>query len=276
MVVLAKMPYIDFAKLKAEIDMGAVLSMLGVANLKKQGEQLRGCCPIHGGTGDREFVVTPAKQAYYCFGCKSGGDIIKLVAGVNKCSQQQAAFQLARHFSIGNSPASGNSSAERNSTLPVNGTVPGNNSPQPQPALQALDYLQTAFEGRESLEVTPETLMAFGAGFAPKGTVRGRLAIPLHDAAGTLVAYCGRRLRDDGSPLLTFHSSFDPRAVLFNANRIEPAPLFLARDPLAVLCAFENGVTNVIAVLTDDISVGQLQILIALMEAKSIPSVEIF
>src|SRR5664279_5020872 len=114
MAVLAKMPYIDFAKLKTEVSIVDVLTMLAVANLKKQGEQLRGCCPVHRGTSDREFVVTPVKQAYYCFGCKSGGDVIKLVAGVNKCSQQQAAFQIARHFGIGNSTPAGNSPGERN------------------------------------------------------------------------------------------------------------------------------------------------------------------
>ena len=270
MSVLAKMPYIDFAVLKAEVNIVDVLAMLRIANLKKQGGQLRGCCPVHGGTSDREFVVTPAKQAYYCFGCKSGGDVIKLVAAVNKCSQQQAAFQIARHFGIGNSPPSGNSPAERNDT------VQGHSSPQPPPTLQPLDYLQAEFEGREALEISADTLAAFGAGFAPKGTVRGRLAIPVHDGDGTLVAYCGRRLRDDGSPLLTFHSSFDPRGVLFNAHRVEAAPLFLARDPLAVLRAFENGITNVISVLTDDISPAQLRGLIALMTAKAIESVELF
>ena len=41
MSVLAKMPYIDFAVLKAEVNIVDVLAMLRIANLKKQGDQQR-------------------------------------------------------------------------------------------------------------------------------------------------------------------------------------------------------------------------------------------
>ena len=76
------------------------------------------------------------------------------------------------------------------------------------------------------------TAEAFGAGYAPKGIMRGRLAIPIHDRDGKLLAYCGRTVKDE-SPTLTFPNGFDPAAVIFNAHRIGGGELTLVRDPLS-------------------------------------------
>jgi len=65
----------------------------------------------------------------------------------------------------------------------------------------------------------PETAAHFGAGFASKGIMRGRFAIPVHDPAGILLAYCGRAVKDE-SPLLLFPNGFDPRIAIFDANRM--------------------------------------------------------
>ena len=82
-----------------------------------------------------------------------------------------------------------------------------------------------------------------------KRHMRGRLAIPIHDRSGALLAYCGRTVKDE-SPLLIFPNGFDPHAVIFNAHRISDAELYLLRDPLQVLPAFEAGIENVVAFLT--------------------------
>ena len=50
--------------------------------------------------------------------------------------------------------------------------------------------------------LTEETCQAFGAGYAPKGIMRGRLAIPIHDWGGALVAYCGRAVEDESPTLI--------------------------------------------------------------------------
>ena len=39
------MPYIDFAELKGKVSIEQVLTMLQL-NLKRQGQQLRGSCPV--------------------------------------------------------------------------------------------------------------------------------------------------------------------------------------------------------------------------------------
>ena len=75
---------------------------------------------------------------------------------------------------------------------------------QPRPSASAIAaelFGLTRAEARlcDALQAgkTPkETAEAFGAGYAPKGIMRGRFAIPLRDREGTLIAYCGRTVKD--------------------------------------------------------------------------------
>ena len=93
----------NFAELKAKVGIEQVLSMLELS-LKKQGEQLRGRCPVCKSGGDRGLVVTPDKGVFYCLGCKSGGDMIEFVARVRgylgEDSMARAGLDIANHFAL--------------------------------------------------------------------------------------------------------------------------------------------------------------------------------
>ena len=254
---------IDFAELKQRVSIEQAADMLGI-KLKKSGPQLRGQCPICKDSNDRAFVITPAKGLYYCFGkCGKGGDAITLAANVRKCSLREAAEFLAGKGGVSAPPAKGDNSRH--------------DSPQPmtEKGLKPLDYLQASHEAVQALGVSPETCAQFGAGFAPKGIMRGRLAIPIHDSAGTLLAYCGRAVNDE-SPSLTFPNGFDPRGAIFNAHRIVEGNLFLVRDPLQVLTAQESGIENVVAFLTENTTAQQLEQLAALMDERNCEHMETF
>lgn len=119
------------------------------------------------------------------------------------------------------------------------------------------------------------TFEAFGAGYAPKGILRGRLAIPIHSRDGLLLAYCGRTVKNE-SPMLLFPSGFDPHSTIFNAHRVMEGELYLVRDPLDVLKAFESGIENVICVLTDGITPQQLEQIASLMDERKIETVSLF
>ena len=261
--------FVDFKELKSSVTIDQVVKMLGL-ELKLHGQQLRGRCPIHNGTSDREFVVTPAKGLFYCFGPCGGGDLITLVAKVKGVATKEAASLIAEQFAAGTG------------TVPDNRTVSGNSSPQPssrketgERSLQPLSYLEAAHELVQALGVSPETVQAFAAGYAPKGIMRGRLAIPIHDRAGKLLAYCGRTVKNE-SATLTFPNGFEPASVIFNAHRVTAGELTLVRDPLQVLMAFESGVENVVAFLTETITAQQLEMLAALMDEKKCETVELF
>jgi CHC2 zinc finger len=265
------MTFIDFQALKQRVTIEQVVAMLGL-RMKQSGHQWRGPCPVCKSGGDRSLAVNTGKQAFYCFPSKACGDLIALTAHIrgispSKEGQREAAEIVDRHF--------GNSG-------PVNSaqsTVP-NSSPQPhqertQGALRPLEYLQAGHEAVQALGVSTATAQAWGAGYAPKGIMRGRLAIPIHDRGGTLLAYCGRSVKGE-SPTLTFPNGFDPHSVIFAAERVQEGPLCLVRDPLQVLTAYEQGVENVVAFLTDGISAQQLEMLAALMDEKKCESVELY
>ena len=105
--------------------------------------------------------------------------------------------------------------------------------------------------------------------------MRGRFAIPIHDRNGNLLAYCGRATKDE-SPALLFPNGFDPRGAIFNAHRIAEGDLFLVRDPVQALTAQQNGVENVVAFLTENVTALQLEQLAALMDERKCEHLEVF
>ena len=109
------MPFVDFAALKSRVRIENVAAMLAL-DIKPRGAQLRAPCPACRSGGERALVITPAKQVFYCFGARSGGDLIALVAHVRGCGANEAATLIAQHFGTGTSTVPG--------TEPVPATVP--------------------------------------------------------------------------------------------------------------------------------------------------------
>ena len=81
----------------------------------------------------------------------------------------------------------------------------------------------------------------FSLGLASKRskTIGGRLAIPIHNEKGELIAYCGRAL-DDADPKYRLPTNFRKDLAIFNLNRIpvgEDAPdtIVLVESYLSVI-----------------------------------------
>jgi hypothetical protein len=95
----------------------------------------------------------------------------------------------------------------------------------------------------------------------------GEFAIPVHDRSGSLLAYCGLTVRDK-RPALIFPNGFNSACTIFNVHHITKGELYLVRDPLQALQAFESGVENVVAFLTDGICPQQFEELSSLMDER--------
>jgi hypothetical protein len=145
------------------------------------------------------------------------------------------------------------------SSVPVPQNEKGKSNP--------LTYLEAEHESVQGLGVSKETALAFGSGFSPRRIMRGRFAILVHDRSGTLLAHCGRTVKEE-SPVLLFPNGFNPASAIFNAHRITKGELYLVRDPLQVLQAFESGIENVVAFLTDGICPQQFEKLSSLMDER--------
>jgi DNA primase len=96
--------FIDFAHLKRQLSLAAVLDHLGLtARLRGRGSQRRGACPLHRGDArGRTFSVNLEENVFHCFDkrCGQKGDVIDLWASVHGWSLRQAALDLVQTFGL--------------------------------------------------------------------------------------------------------------------------------------------------------------------------------
>ena len=272
---------IDFDEIKRTVPMDQVVAFLGIAGLKAKGtRQWKGTCPFCKGLDC--FVVSndggrEKTGAFNCFKCPAGGDQIELVSlsrGHGR-KDRQGAFAAAKELH-GRFLAAAAGVENGNSNSSSNG------SPQPkQERRSGFDpeaYAKTLDPGHEALAglgVDPETFRQWKAGYASSGVNRGRLALPIAGKDGAIVGYFGRAAKGE-SPTLTFPNGLNPGEHIFGADRVTSQPLYLVRDPIDVLKAFEAGCGNVVCFLTEDVAAIQLEALAALMDDRKCESLSFF
>lgn len=168
------MAYHDFQEIKANYPIEDVADRLGL-NLKKlKNGQLRGEC-FSGAEGDRKLVITPAKNLWYSFALNEGGDVIRLVALARDITPKEAAAWICGSSEPEKKPSAGSSSK--------GGEARG--------GFTALTYLEPNHEAVEALGFDPEVAEALGIGFAPRGVLKGTVAVPIRKEDGTIAGYIG-------------------------------------------------------------------------------------
>jgi len=205
--------WVSFADIKRQVPLEEVLRSYGVDWLRHSGpQQYRGRCPIHRGEGTEAFHANLERNAFHCFACGAGGNVLDFVAKMEGCSVREAALRLRASQGPGVGAARVSSSGpeqrelvtkkrELNPPLGFSLKVDGTH---PYLARRAID---------------PITAGHFGVGYyGGRGVMSQRIAIPIHDHQGRLVAYCGRAL-DDAVPRYRFPVGFQKSQVLFNYHR---------------------------------------------------------
>ena len=89
----------DFKAVKRTVSIQQVLDHYGV-RLKRAGDELRGRCPIHEGEGANTFHANTEKNAFHCISCHAKGNVLDLVAAVEKCTVRAAALKLQEGFAV--------------------------------------------------------------------------------------------------------------------------------------------------------------------------------
>lgn len=98
----APKPAVDYGQIRRLVSLPMILSRYGLLEtLRPSGRQLRGACPIHGGSNKRQFVVNLHDGTWHCFGdCSRGGAMLELVAELEKVDVHEAAVRIASWFAI--------------------------------------------------------------------------------------------------------------------------------------------------------------------------------
>src|SRR5947209_20378539 len=92
-------PQADFAVIRQCITMQMLLDHFQVLNLKREGDELRGPCPICA-KGQRSFAVNTSKNVFRCFSCKAQGNVIDFVAKMENCTLREAGLKIWEWFNL--------------------------------------------------------------------------------------------------------------------------------------------------------------------------------
>ena len=266
-----------------------IVRLIGeTVTLKKAGRRFTGLCPFHNEKSP-SFGVDPAKQFFYCFGCKKGGNAIDFVIERDHADFKDALHTLADWAGVELPRFEKNpEQADRRKQLLDAQSAAAEiyrkllHSPQGK---AALDYLH----GRGFDDAT---IKNFGLGFAPNAwdtlaqngllrkfpapllaeggllkakesggfydTFRDRVLFPIRDEQGRPIAFGGRILPGSDNPAKYLNS---PETPLFSKSRVlfglDLAKKRIVESRVAIVfegyadaaMAHQHGVTNSVAVL---------------------------
>lgn len=271
--------WIDFTELKRQVSIRDVLTRYGLVDklAEKKPGRLIGACPIHGGKNGTSFNVDTDKNVFNCFSQCGGGNVLDLVMKIEDCSIRQAGEKLSdwygltfeRRRSKGDTkPAT--ERPVRTATAPAPETSNRSEAPRPnQPLGRPLTNLNPDHPYLVQRGLTVPTIRFFGVGYCTRGLMRGRIAIPIHDEAGALVAYAGRAIddvlaQDHGKYRLP--DGFKKSFVLFNLHRAAQHAdrgLILVEGYFDAMKVHQAGFPNVVALMGSKLTEQQEQLLIA-------------
>src|SRR5437588_5940629 len=159
------MPADAVAEVKARLDIVEVVGQY--VRLQRSGRQHVGLCPFHS-EKTPSFSVSQERQAWYCFGCQEGGDLLSFVQKIERIGFRDALEQLAERAGVElerDRGAGREASRRRKLVLELN--------------LKAQAFYEHLLWGTEAgapgrallteRGVTEEPARRFGIGFAPAG-----------------------------------------------------------------------------------------------------------
>ncbi|MCU0342542.1 MAG: DNA primase [Ignavibacterium sp.] len=265
--------------------------------LRKRGKNYIGLCPFHN-EKTPSFTVTEEKQIFHCFGCHTGGNVYKFLMDYKKISFVEAVQEIAEQQGIEISyddQGFNEKQSEQEVLYDINTEAAryfSNNLLNDAEGEIARNYFQ-----KRNLKV--QTMRAFGLGYAHNGwenlvnflkeknidlekalqlgligrsndgrvydKLAGRIIFPIFSPNGRVVAFAGRKLREDDSGGKYINS---PESLVYVKGRILYG-LSHAKDDIRkldkaiivegymdLISLYQAGIKNVVAVsgtaLTDD------------------------
>jgi DNA primase len=246
---------LDFKSIKRRVTLASVLRHYNVELRRSGKDQYRGCCPIHGGDGDDAFHVNVERNIFHCFACDAGGTVLDFVAAMEGCSLLEAARRL-QGMTCSSGPL--RSTTDEKELV----TERKRTSSPLKFALTGIDYSHPYLAERGIAE---ETAVEFGIGFyAGPGLMHGRLVIPIHDAAGELIAYCGRSV-DRTQPRYRVPPAFPKSEILFNMHRAVAATansVVVVEGFFDCMKVHQAGIRSVVALMGSALYEPQRQVLL--------------
>ena len=229
---------VDFKHVRDNASFEAVATHYDLAVIGK-GDQKTALCCFHQ-EDSPSLKINVAKKLFNCFGCGKHGNVLDFVTYMEggdpskDADLRKGAFKLAEICGIAplpNAPARA-SKADAN----LKGKVaPPQQAETPKPELHANDVrvnrplkftlkLDATHAYLAERNLSKSAIETFGLGVADRGMMKDRLAIPIHNENGELIAYAGRYAKGDvpnGTPKYLLPEGFAKQTVLFNFHRLD-------------------------------------------------------
>lgn len=269
--------YVDFRALKESVTILQILDRYGITpNLTGTGDSRSGACPICGGENKTKFRVSISKNCWNCFGGCGGGNAIDFVAKKEGISFREAAGRVKEWFNVDApaAPPSKKKSPRKDKTKPPPAEQGREEPKLPQenkPLGFTLSHLDPAHPCLKERGLDAATIQEFGLGFCSKGIMNGRIAIPIHNASGALIAYAGRWPGDppEGTPKYKLPKGFQKALELFNQHRAAEAststPLIVVEGFFVCINVWQAGFRRVVALMGSTLTDRQFELIKALL-----------
>ena len=266
--------------------------------LKRAGSNYTGCCPFHS-EKTPSFVVYPANQSFYCFGCSVGGSLITYVMKMENLSYVEAIEFLAKRagITIPQDSKCEEKGVSRKRIYEMNLAAAKFFRAcllDPNYGAEGLSYLT------EKRKLSRATITHFGLGYAPQSfsmlgdylhekgfsdeeliagflrkrnengrcydLFRNRVIFPVIDTTGNIIAF-GGRVMDDSKPKYLNSSDtpgFKKSRNLFALNFAKHScaeELILCEGYMDVIALHAAGVENAVATLGTSLTEEQTRIM---------------
>ena len=274
-----KSSFIDFRAVKAAITMEQVLRHYDLFDqFKRSGDNLSGPCPIHRGTNPTQFRVSVSKNIWNCFSeCKHGGNVLDFIVRMENVTIHAAALKAMEWFGLDADAMSGGSEEAEKDPPPArkreSASAPKEAAPKPAAAAEPgtpskplkfrLEKLERDHPYLAERGLTLETLVDFGVGYCAKGMMAERIAIPIHNPQGEVVAYAGRFPGEPGddTPKYKLPQGFRKSQELYNLDRALKEPpdqsLVIVEGFFSCMKLHQMGFRKVVALMGSTMSQAQ-------------------
>jgi len=233
--------YIDFGFVKENANFESVLAHYKLKS-KGSGGERSVLCPFHE-ERTASCKVELERKIFQCFGCGAKGNVLEFVALMegNRADLRGAALKLASICKIPVASPRGT----RASKIAQDAPQPAQTKkPAPRPSMSHVEPSDASEGDIEAanpplafaLKLDPdhpylaerglsaELVAEFGLGYCSRGSMAGRICIPLHNERGELVAYAGRWPGDEGFPededRYKLPAKFQKARILYNLHRV--------------------------------------------------------
>lgn len=180
--------YHNYRNIKRSLEVAKVLDYFQIKNLTYRNGSYCGPCPIHMGDNKTAFHFNIEKKIFNCFTHCGGGNVLDFIAKYRDVSIYNAARIALKIINYKNHVSFN------------------------------LD-LDPHHEYLRHRKLSLDTCKYFNIGFCKTGYLRNRIAIPIHDRSGNLIAYVGRAI-DDSVLKYLFPPKFKKSAYIFNLHRV--------------------------------------------------------